>query len=317
MTNMTYDLIIIGGGPGGVAAGIYAARKKMKVALIAGEFGGQSVVSADIQNWIGTKSVSGFDFAKMLEEHLRAQEGIEIIQPDLAEKVEQSKNGFKVSTKNGKKLETKTILVTTGSARKKLNVPGEKELDGKGVSYCSTCDAPIFKNKITAVVGGGNAGLEAVLDLMSYASKIYLLEFSDKLKGDAVTQEKIHREKKVEVILNAQTLEILGGKFVMGLKYKDRANDKEKELKLDGVFVEIGAYPNVMFVKDLVKTNAIGEIEVDQKTQQTSMPGIWAAGDASDVLYKQNNISAGDAIKAVLNIADYLNKGSSTGGYTK
>ncbi len=312
-----YDLIIIGGGPGGVAAGIYAARKKMKVALIAGDFGGQSLVSADIQNWIGTKSVSGFDFAKMLEGHLRAQEGIEIYQSDMVEKAEKSGNGFKISTKEGKTFETGTILVATGSARKKLNVPGEAKLDGKGVVYCSTCDAPIFKNKITAVIGGGNAGLEAVLDLIPYASKIYLLEYGDQLKGDAVTQEKIKANSKVEIILNAKTSEILGDKFVTGLKYEDRSDSQAKELKLDGVFVEIGSYPNTGFVKDLAKLNDFGEIIVDHKTQQTSQPGIWAAGDASDVLYKQNNISAGDAIKAVLNIADYLNKGGSAGGYTK
>ncbi|MBI2024717.1 MAG: FAD-dependent oxidoreductase [Candidatus Harrisonbacteria bacterium] len=315
---MMYDLVIVGGGPGGAAAGVYAARKKMKVALITESFGGQSVVSAGIENWIGTKSVSGLDFAKMLEEHLRAQEDIDLLQPDLVEKVEKAKNGFTISTKEGKKLETKTILVTTGSSRKKLGVPGEKELDAKGVSYCSTCDAPIFKNKVVAVIGGGNAGLEAVVDLLAYATKVYLLEYGDKLKGDPITQEKIEKDKKVEIILNAQTTKILGDKFVAGFKYKDLKSGQEKELKLDGIFVEIGAVPNISFVKDLVKLSAYGEIAVDHKTQQTSQPGIWAAGDSSDVLYKQNNISAGDAVKAVLNIYETLNKeGGTRGGYTK
>ena len=152
-----YDTVIIGGGPGGIAAGVYAARKKIKSALITDNFGGQSLVSADIQNWIGTKSVSGFEFAQMLEEHLRAQEGINIIYPDLVEKVEKSERGFNVTTKKGEKLETKTVLVTTGSRRKKLGIPGEKEFDGKGVAYCSTCDAPIFKDKIIAVIGGAGA----------------------------------------------------------------------------------------------------------------------------------------------------------------
>ena len=302
-----YDLVIVGGGPGGVAAGVYAARKKMKVALVAGDFGGQSVVSAGIENWIGTKSVSGLEFSKMLEAHLRAQEDIDVFQPDLAEKVEKTKSGFKVSTTGGKDLETKNILVTTGSARKKIKVPGEKEFDGKGVSYCSTCDAPIFKNQVTAVIGGGNAGLEAVIDLLPYASKIYLLEYGDKLKGDPVTQEKIKANKKVEIIFNAKTSEILGDKFVKGLKYEDLKTGKEKELEVEGIFVEIGAIPNVDFVKDLVDLNKYGEIVVDHKTQATSQKGIWAAGDATDVLYKQNNISAGDAIKAVLNIYDSLN----------
>lgn len=303
-----YDSVIIGGGPAGVAAGVYAARKKIKTALVTESFGGQSLVSADIQNWIGTKSVSGFDFAKMLEEHLRAQEGLEIIYPDLAEKTEKTKTGFKISLKSGKVLETKTILTTAGSRRKKLGVPGESKLDGKGVAYCSTCDAPIFKNKVTAVVGGGNAGLETVLDLLPYATKIYLLAFNDKLKGDPITQEKILASSKVEIILKAKTLEILGDKFVNGLKYEDLAGGGVKKLKLDGVFVEIGAIPNVEFLSDLVKLNKYGEIVVDHKTQETSRKGVWAAGDATDVLYKQNNISAGDAVKAVLNIYDYLNR---------
>ena len=312
-----YDLLIIGGGPAGVAAGVYAARKQLKTALVAGEFGGQSIVSADVQNWIGTKSISGLDLAKNLEEHLRAHKDVEILQPDLVEKIEKIDDGFRASTKEGKKIEARTVLVATGSSRKKLNVPGEKELDGRGVVYCSTCDAPIFQGKATAVIGGGNAGLEAVVDLLGYASKIYLLEFSDTLKGDPVTQEKIKKDKKVEILLNAKTTEIVGDKFVTGLKYEDRKSGEARELKLEGVFVEIGAIPNFGFVKDLVEVNKIGEIVVDHKTQQASQPGIWAAGDASDVLYKQNNISSGDAIKAVLNIVEYLNKGESRGGYTK
>lgn len=305
---MIYDLVIIGGGPGGIAAGVYAARKKIKSAIVAGDFGGASKVSGDIQNWIGTKSVSGYEWAKNMEEHLRAQEGIDIVYPDFVDAVEKSEKGFLIKTRSGKELESKTVLVATGSARKKLGIPGEKEYDGKGVVYCSTCDAPIFQGKDVAVVGGGNAGLEAALDLLPYASKIYLLEFSDKLKGDAVTQEKLKANPKIEIITHAKTLKILGDKFVRGLQYEDSASKKEKELKVEGVFVEIGSYPNVAFVKDLVKTNDLGEIIVDHKTQETSLPGIWAAGDASDVLYKQNNISAGDAIKGVLSIVDYLNK---------
>lgn len=311
-----YDLIIIGGGPAGVAAGVYAARKKIKSALIADSFGGQSLVSADIQNWIGTKSVSGFEFSQMLEEHLRAQEGIDII-GDLVNKIEKTGEVFKIYTKSGKIFDTKAVLVASGSRRKTLNISGEKELDGKGVSYCSTCDAPIFKGKITAVVGGGNAGLEAVIDLLAYSPKVYLLEFSDKLKGDPVTQEKIKADKRVEIILKAKTVRILGDKFVTGLEYEDLNTGKMKALKLDGVFVEIGSVPNADFVKDLVQLNKYGEIVVDHKTQQSSHPGIWAAGDVSDGLYKQNNISAGDAVKAILNIYDWLNKQSSSHEYSK
>lgn len=303
-----YDLIIIGGGPGGVAAGIYGARKKIKAALITDSFGGQSLVSADVQNWIGTKSVSGYDLAKMLEEHLRAQKDIDVFDTDLVASVERQGEGFTIQTQKGKMYETKTILVLSGSHRKKLGVPGEKELDAKGVFYCSICDAPVMDRKTVAVIGGGNTGLEAAVDLVPYASKIYILEFSDALKGDPITQEKLKANPKVEIIFSAKTTEILGSESVTGLKYEDQKTKEIKELKLDGVFVEIGAIPNADFLKGLVAVNAAGEIVVDHKTQKTSVPGIWAAGDVSDVLYKQNNISAGDAIKAVLNIEEYLRK---------
>lgn len=301
-----YEVVIIGGGPAGVAAGVYAARKKINAALITESFGGQSLVSADIQNWIGTKSVSGVEFAEMLEGHLKNQEDIDIVEGDLVVAVEKRGEGFLVKTKEGRELETKTVLVATGSRRKKLGVPGEKELDGKGVSYCSTCDAPLFKGKVVVVVGGGNAGLEAVIDLFPYATKIYLLEYTDALRGDPVSQEKVRASEKVEVITMAETTEIFGSGFVGGLKYKDRNTGEEKELSVGGVFVEIGAVPNTDFVKDLAETNEFGEIVVDHTTQRTSAKGIWAAGDATDVLIKQNNVSAGDAIKAVLNIDTYL-----------
>src|SRR3989344_3274370 len=171
---MQYDLAIIGGGPGGVAAGVYAARKKIKTLLITDSFGGQSFTSADIQNWIGTKSISGYDLAQALESHLRAQEGIEIVGDDRVIGVEKIAAGFSAKTEKGETFETKFILLASGSRRRKLGIPGEKELDGKGVVYCATCDAPIFAGKDVAVVGGGNAGLEAVIDLFPYAAKIYL-----------------------------------------------------------------------------------------------------------------------------------------------
>jgi len=313
---MIYELIIVGGGPGGVAAGVYAARKKIKTLLITDGFGGQSVVSADIKNWVGVRSVSGFDLGKMLEEHLRAQEDIKVIDGDLVIGVEKSAGGpapssaegFTAKTQSGKEFQAKYLLVASGSRRRKLGVPGEEELDGKGVVYCSTCDAPVFKDKVVAVVGGGNAGLEAVVDLLPYASKIYLLEYSDKPRGDQLTREKVVGSGKVEVITMAETSRVLGDKFVTGLEYKDRRNGELKTLELDGVFVEIGAMPNSDFVRDLVQLNKSGEIIVDHQTQRTSCPGIWAAGDVTDVLYKQNNISAGDAVKAVLNIDEEMNK---------
>lgn len=303
-----YELLIIGGGPGGVAAGVYAARKKINTLLIADSFGGQSFTSADIQNWIGTPSLSGFDLAQALEKHLRAQEGIEIVDGDRVTGVAQSAEGFTVTTEKGKSFDTKFVLLASGSRRRKLGVPGEKEFDGKGVVYCSTCDAPLFGGKDVAVVGGGNAGLEAVIDLLPYAAKIYLLERGSELKGDPVTQEKIKGNAKVEIVMHAQTQEIIGKDFVTGLKYKDAKSGETKALALGGVFVEIGAIPNSDFVKGLAELTPFGEVAVDHKTQRSSNPGIWAVGDVSDVLYKQNNVSAGDAVKAVLNIDEVLHK---------
>jgi alkyl hydroperoxide reductase subunit F len=306
---MMYDVIIIGGGPGGVAAGIYAARKKMKTLLITDNFGGQSLTSAGIENWIGTKSISGYDLAKQLEEHLRAQQGIEIVEGDLVRAVTKKDGGFDVATKNGKKFETKYILMASGSRRKKLGIPGEAEFDGKGVVYCSTCDAPIFGGKTVVVVGGGNSALESVIDLLPYASKIYLMVRRDVLRGDPITQEKLKNHPQVEILFNAVPQEIIGKDFVTGIRYNDAKTGEQKELAFDGVFVEIGLIPNSDFVKDLVTLNEIGHVVVDHKTQQSSCPGIWAAGDVSDVLYDQNNISVGDSIKAALNIYDQVKKG--------
>ncbi|MEK7169263.1 MAG: FAD-dependent oxidoreductase [Patescibacteria group bacterium] len=308
-----YDLVIVGGGPAGVAAGIYAARKKIKTVLITDTFGGQSLVSDDIQNWIGEPHISGFELAQKFEKHLKAQEGIEIIEDDLVAVIRTSDvfgtsdvPNFSVQTKNGKTFETKTVLFTAGSRRKRLEVPGEKELEGKGVFFCATCDAPLMGGKTAAVVGGGNAGLEAVIDLLPYASKIYLLHRRDELKGDTVTQEKIKTNPKVEIIYNAETQKILGDKTVAGLEYKDNVSGEIKKISADGIFVEIGIVPNTDLVKDIVSLNLRGEVVTDSKTQATSCVGIWAAGDATDGLYRQNNISTGDAAKAVLNIYDYL-----------
>ncbi len=303
-----YDLIIIGGGPGGVAAGVYAARKKIKTLLITDSFGGQSLNSADIQNWVGTKSISGYDLAKSFEEHLRAQEGIEIVDDDLVTGVAKSGQGFSVATRNGKAYETKYILLASGSRRKKLGVPGEKELEGRGVVYCTTCDAPLFGGKTVVVVGGGNSALEGVMDLVQYASKIYLMVRSEALRGDPVTQEKIKNHPQVQIMWNTVVSEIRGKDGVTGVRYKNVKTGEEKELALDGVFVEIGLIPNSDFVKGLVKIGDFGDVVVDHRTEESSCPGIWAVGDVTDVLYKQNNISAGDAVKAVLNIYDRIKK---------
>ncbi len=301
-----YDLIIIGGGPAAVAAGVYAARKRLATLVVTREFGGQSIVSDEIQNWIGATSISGLDLARRLEEHLRAQEGIEIAEGETVVAVSGAAGEFTVKTESGKSFVGKTLLLAQGSGRKKLEAPGEERLNGRGVAYCATCDAPLFKGKAVAVVGGGNSALESVIDLLDYAEKVYLLVRSGALKGDPVTQEKVRAAEKVTILYNAETREITGETAVSGLRYLDRESGEERELALGGVFVEIGSRPNSEIVRDLVALNERGEVVVDHKTQQSSREGIWAAGDVSDVLYKQNNISAGDAIKAVLNITEYL-----------
>jgi len=303
-----FELIIIGGGPAGVAAGVYAARKKIKTLFLTKDFGGQSLVSASIKNWIGTKEISGFELAKNLEGHLRDQEDIEVKDNVFASKIEKQEEAFLVFTDKGDKFETKTILLTVGSRHKRLGVPGENKYDGKGVFYCSTCDAPLMKNKIAAIIGGGNSGFEAAIDLLPYANKIYILEYLEECKADSVTCEKVRASGKVQEITMADVKEIFGEEFIKGLKYEDRRTGEMKELAVDGVFVEIGFQPNSEIVKDLVDLDNHGRVIVDPRTQKTSLEGIWAAGDVTDVLYNQNNIAAGDAIKAVLNIYDYLKK---------
>lgn len=303
---MLYDLIILGGGPAGIAAGIYAARKKIKTLLITDTFGGQAVIAGKIENFIGFKSISGVEMAKKLEEHLRAQEGIEIKDGQKISAIEKQSGIFSIKTDGEDFFESKTVLIALGSRYRRLKIPGEKEFEGKGVFYCSICDAPLMKNKTAIVVGGGNSGFDAIADLLPHASKIYLLEFSDAPKGDPITLEKLKTSEKLEIITMANAKEIIGKKFVDALKYEDRKTGEIKEIKTDGVFAAIGYEPNTDLVKNLTKTDEKRKIIVDCKTQKTSCEGAWAAGDTTDVLYNQINIAIGDAIKAVLNIYEYL-----------
>lgn len=308
-----YDLIIIGGGPAGVSAGIYAARKKIKFLLITESFGGQSAVASEIQNWVGTKSISGFDLAKKMEDHLMSQEGVEVEEGSPVEKVEKEKGGFKIILKNGKEFEARTILAASGGRRRRLGIPSEKEFENKGVAYCSTCDAPLFAKKTVAIVGGGNAALGAVKDLTAYADKVYLMVRGESIKGDPVLFEEIKKDKKAEILFNAEITEIFGdassGGFVSGVKYSDKKSGKIKELKLEGIFVEIGSVPNSEFLGGLVNKDGYGDVIVDHGSQKTSHTGIWAAGDITNLPYRQNIISASDGVKAVLSISDHLKTG--------
>src|SRR3989338_373322 len=304
-----YDIIVIGGGPAGVAAAGYTARKRLRTLLISESFGGQSIVSDDIQNWIGEPHISGFELAQKMEAHVRSYSDIVDIKTERAGAIAEKGRDFEVRTEQGNTYEGKVVILAAGARRRRLGVPGEEEFNGKGVAYCSTCDAPLFSGKKVVVVGGGNAGLEAVQDLFPYASEIYLLEYGDAVKGDPVTAEEIKKNPKLkEIILNAETLEITGEKFMAGLKYKDRKSGEEKILAGDGGFVEIGSLPNSEMLKGLVELDKYGQVVIDSKHASTSQPGIYAAGDITDDPYKQNNISAGDAVKAALSAYNYLLK---------
>lgn len=303
-----YDLLIIGGGPAGVAAGVYASRKKIKSVLVAEDFGGQSTVSTDVQNFIGIVSLPGHEITKRFKEHLEAyaDDVLEIVSGDLVEKLEAIEGGFRAQTKKGETYEARTVLMSSGSSRRKITVEGAQRLDHKGISYCASCDAPLFGGKDVVVVGGGNAGFESAQQLLAYATSVTLLERSDTFKADKVTVDNVLKNPNMKALKNVELKEVKGEKFVESIVYTDKEGDHE--LAVGGVFVEIGSIPNSAFIKDLVELNKIGEIVVDHKTQQSSREGIWAAGDVSDVLYKQNNISMGDGVKALEDIYRYLQK---------
>lgn len=304
-----YDTVIIGGGPAAVAAGVYAARKQMKTVFIADQIGGQSVVSDGIANWIGDKVIPGAELAKKLREHLEDyKDDIEIKIPERAESVVKNDDGTFIVKTGKDEYATRTIIVATGGHHRKLGVPGEEEFNAKGVAYCATCDAPFFRDKTVAVVGGGNSGLESVVDLLPYASKVYLLARRDELRGDPITQKTVMESDKVEILYKTNTVEIHGEMMVNGLTYEEIETGEKKKIDLNGVFVEIGSEPNSDFIADLIPLNDAKEIPIDHRTTETSVPGIFAAGDVTDELYKQNNIAVGDAIKALLSAYEYIRK---------
>lgn len=306
---MVYETIIIGGGPAAVAAGVYAARKQIKTAFFATQIGGQSVVSDGIENWIGDPLISGPDLAKKLRTHLEAyRDDIDLFVGKTVDRVvKNDDNTFTVHV-GDEMYNTKTVVVCSGGRHRRLDVPGEADFEGRGVAFCATCDAPFFKDKDVAVVGGGNSGLEAVVDLMKYARKIYLIARRGELRGDPVTQEEIGQSDQVEIIYHAQASRIFGSTMVEGLEYTDVTTDEKHTVEVQGVFVEIGSVPNSEIVQDIVKTDDYHNIIVDANDQSTSCPGIFAAGDVTNVLYRQNNIAVGDAIKALLSAHEYLKK---------
>lgn len=302
------DLIIIGGGPAGVAAGVYASRKRLKSVLIAEEIGGQSTVSEGIENWIGTPRISGEQLKQSFKAHLEAyKEGVlEVVEGDRVEMLEQVEGGFRATTRDGKAHDARAVLIASGASRKKLAIPGAEKFENMGVTYCASCDGPMFSGMDVAVVGGGNAGLETAAQLLAYAKSVTLIHRHPTFKGEAITVEKILNHPNLRTVMNAEPVAVLGEKFVTGLTLRDRATGAETDLPVTGVFVEIGVIPNTAYAKDLVALDEVGRVVTNPKDQHTSVEGIWAAGDCTDELYHQNNIAAGDAVKALEDIYQWL-----------
>lgn len=304
-----YDLIIVGGGPSAVTAGIYAARKKIKTLFLTKDWNGQMNWTNYIENYPGIESITGPELMERMKGHLEKYQGKTLeIKPDFkAEKIEIADSGLVKTRADGDEFESRALIISTGRRYRKLGVPGEEEFQGKGVSYCPVCDAPLFQDKKVAIIGGGNAGAETAFDLVKYAKKIYLLEFQPELNCDASFLERLKQEEKIEIITHAQVKEIKGEKLVKGLLYQDLEEDREKELAVEGVFVEIGTQANSDLVKNVVELNQQGEIKINSRNQ-TSVKNIFAAGDVTNVSHKQIVIAAGEGAKALLNAADYLEK---------
>jgi alkyl hydroperoxide reductase subunit F len=301
---MLYDLAIIGGGPAGTAAGVYASRKRLHTVLIAEAYGGQSTVSEDIQNWIGTPHISGLNLATSFETHLKtyAENIVDLKVPMRVSHIAKAGDHFKIETSQRETFEAKTVLIAVGSTRRKLTVPGADIYENKGITYCASCDGPVFSDQDVVVIGGGNAGFESAAQLAAYCKSVTILHKNAEFKADEVTVGKVLAKPNVKSILSAELLSVEGDTFVTGLTYKDKVSGETKQLPVTGIFVEIGLIPSTDFVGDVVEKNATGQIVIDPRTQQTKTSGIWAAGDCTDVLYHQNNIAAGDAVRALEDI---------------
>lgn len=299
-----FDVLIVGAGPAGAAAAIYAARKGINTGLIAERFGGQTLDTLAIENYISVPETEGPRFAAALEQHVRVYP-VDIIKHERVSKIVPGEV-HEVQLSNGAKLHSKTVILATGARWRDMNVPGETEYRTKGVTYCPHCDGPLFKGKRVAVIGGGNSGVEAAIDLAGVVAHVTLLEFADDLKADAVLQRKLRSMPNVDIITKARTTKVNGdGARVVSLTYEDRATGVVKDIPLEGIFVQIGLLPNTDFLRETVELTRFGEIVVDAKGQ-TSVPGIYAAGDATTVPFKQIIIATGDGAKAALGAFEHL-----------
>lgn len=302
-----FDVLVIGGGPAGAAAAIYAARKGIRTGVAAERFGGQVLDTMAIENFISVQETEGPKLATALEEHVK-QYDVDIMNLQRAEALVPAAAGglHEVRMASGATLKAKTVILATGARWREMNVPGEQQYRSRGVAYCPHCDGPLFKGKRVAVIGGGNSGVEAAIDLAGIVAQVTLIEFDSQLRADAVLQRKLHSLPNVKVITSALTTEVLGdGQKVNGLRYRDRTSDAEHELALEGIFVQIGLLPNTDWLKGTVELSPRGEIIVDAKGQ-TNLPGVFAAGDVTTVPYKQIVIAVGEGAKASLAAFDHL-----------
>ena len=300
-----YDSLIIGGGPAGASAAIYSARKGIRTGVIAQRFGGQVADTVGIENFISVKETEGPKLVMALEQHVKEYE-VDVMNLQTAKSLGKTGDEITITLENGAVLKSKTVILSTGARWREMNVPGEHEYRGKGVAYCPHCDGPLYKGKRVAVIGGGNSGVEAAIDLAGIVNHVTLIEFDTKLRADAVLQKKMYSMPNVTVITNALSKEVLGadGK-VTTLRYEDRANNQMHDITLEGIFVQIGLLPNTDWLKGVIDLSPRGEVIIDQKGE-TSMPGVFAAGDCTTVPFKQIIIAMGEGAKASLSAFDYL-----------
>ncbi len=304
-----FDVLVVGGGPAGAAAAIYAARKGIRTGVVAERFGGQVLDTMGIENFISVRETEGPKLAAALEQHVKEYE-VDVMNLQRAEKLvpaSATAHGFhEVQLASGASLKARTLVISTGARWRQMNVPGENEYRNKGVAYCPHCDGPLFRGKRVAVIGGGNSGVEAAIDLAGIVRHVTLIEFDGKLRADEVLQRKLRSLPNVDIVVDAQTTEVLGdGNKVTGLSYRDRGDGSLHTIELDGIFVQIGLLPNTEWLKDSVTLSARGEIVVDDRCQ-TSLPGVFAAGDVTTVPYKQIVIAMGEGSKAALSAFDHL-----------
>lgn len=305
-----YDVLIIGGGSAAMSAAIYAARKKLSTLIVTDEVGGQTSWQPEINNYPGFLEKDGYLLMQNMKKQVAAL-GVEIKETaggvqEVSFKEDHGKEIFTLKDKSGNMYEGRSVIVASGKKPRKLGVPGEEEFSNKGVTYCATCDAPLFGGKTVVVVGGGNSGLDAAVLLTKYAKRVYVLESAEKMKGDQVTQDKLQKSGSAEFITNAEIKEIKGDKFAASLTYKDKVSGEERELETEGVFIAIGMIPNSEFLKGVCDLNQWGEVVINPKTNAASHVGVFAAGDVTDVSEKQTIIAAGEGAKAALQCYKWL-----------